>query len=214
MSNRREFVAWGALAIGTLAAARESAAFAQGTAPPRAAGAAAADPLYAFVYDDRFPDSAAFAAQARARGQRTQSLDHGDVTRLWYDDLYHQWKKGPVGIAGLTTPGALFVLETFGNDAGLRLQFKADHRRRGNQVEHRLFGPGPMLRAALPLETSGNQWSAHMGRVMCAARRRSFERSEVRLTTQVSGGPPGENDYLVSWVLAPRSRGSMTTWGS
>jgi len=211
MANRREFVTWGVLAIGAVAAARrESAAFAQGTAPPQAAGAALADPLYAIVYDERFPESAGFAAQARSLGQRTQNLDRGDVTSLWYDDLYHRWKKGPAAIAGLTAPGALFVLETFGNDAGLRLQFKADHRIQGNQVEHRLFGPSPMLRAALPLETNGNHWSAHMSRVMCGVRCTSFERTEARLMTQASGGLPGEHNYLVSWVLAPRSPGFIT----
>jgi hypothetical protein len=200
----------GALAMGAVAAGREAVAAAI-TAAQSHPHYAQADPLYAVIYDERFPQCAAFAARARSRGQRAEGLERGDVTRLWYDDLYHRWKQGPAAIAGLTAPGALFVLETFGNDAGLRLQFRAEHRQQGDRVEHRLCGPDVMLRNALTLQSSGSHWGAHMAQVVGGARPAHFGREEVRLMTHLRGAPQVEQNILVSWVLAPRPCRSRPT---
>ena len=196
--------------MGTFAAGREAVAAAITAAQPHTHHAEA-DPLYAVIYDERFPECTAFAARARSRGQRTEGLERGDVTRLWYDDLYHRWKQGPAAIAGLTAPGALFVLETFGNDAGLRLQFRAEHRQQGDRVEHRLCGPGVMLRNALPLESRSSRWSAHMAQVVGGTRPAHFGRDELRLMTRLPGAPQDEQNLLVSWVLAPRPLRSRAT---
>lgn len=66
--------------------------------------------LYKALYDSRFPASVAFAERLAALGTAVVAMT-GDMTRFWYDDLYHRWKDGPAAIAGLPAHGALFCLE-------------------------------------------------------------------------------------------------------
>jgi hypothetical protein len=79
---------------------------------------AQAEPFYKVIFDERFPAS---AAHARALGGTRMSMHgiRGDVTSLWYRDLYFQWKKQPAQIAGVTTRDSLFCLEILARDAGL-----------------------------------------------------------------------------------------------
>jgi hypothetical protein len=89
---------------------------------------AAAASVYKFIYDERFPEA---VAVARGLGARTKVGIHairGDVTWLWYHDLYHQWGPAKAGhdadqhlLAGITTPESLFCLEMLARDAGLRV---------------------------------------------------------------------------------------------
>src|SRR5258708_7867012 len=112
-SSRREFMRSGAMMLGALSAGDLSsmASAAEKADEHMPAQDSSALGIYMVVYDHRMPDSAAFAQRSRSLGLRTEDLDRGDVTALWYSDLYHRWKKGPVAIAGLTTYEALFVLE-------------------------------------------------------------------------------------------------------
>ena len=140
-SSRREFMRSGTMLFGALSAGGLSAmASAVGGADEHVpAQESSALEIYMVVYDHRMPDSAAFAERSRSLGLRTEDLDRGDVTALWYNDLYHRWKKSPVAIAGLTTYEALFVLEGFGNDAGLRRTFSAEHRIGGGSNRTQAF---------------------------------------------------------------------------
>lgn len=197
MLNRRTFLQAGVTAV-PLAA---GAALALG-AKQASAGGVQAVPLHTVVYDVRFADSVAFANEARWMGQRTSAIQ-GDVTRLWYDDLYHAWKDGPVAIAGLTTQDAMFCLEIFGNDAGLRLLVKGEHRIAAGRVEHRMSAPELAL-AGTSLDRCGADWSGRMAQMLvgCPATREG--RTDV---TAISGAPAaGEPVTLVSWLLAPRQR--------
>ena len=192
MANRREFMVAGALAAGAAPLARvESAAAA---IPQRIAE------LYTVVYDDRFPDSVAFAHQARRQGLRTSSI-RGDITSLWYDDLYHRWKMGPAAIAGLTAPDALFCLETFGADAGLRRVLKVEHRAGGQGIEHKLEGPSPLVQDAA-LDLCGAAWPGRMAQLAARCPASRARRMETAAGTH---GARLRADYpsLVSWVLAP-----------
>jgi hypothetical protein len=45
----------------------------------------------------------------------------GDITALWYHDLYFHWRNEPTPIAGITTSESLFCLELLARDAGLRV---------------------------------------------------------------------------------------------
>jgi hypothetical protein len=91
-----------------------------------AAAAAAAFPAGAapvvpdlFVFDGRHPDAAAAAAAAARLG--AQIAEAGDdLTELWRSRLRPLWGWGPSVLAGVTAPGALFVIETLA----------ADHRQR------------------------------------------------------------------------------------
>src|SRR5262245_7559240 len=79
-----------------------------------------AAPLYKAIFDERFPASVAFARDLNRRGVPVHGI-RGDITALWYHDLYFQWKKGPAPIDGVTTSESLFCLELVARDAGLRV---------------------------------------------------------------------------------------------
>jgi hypothetical protein len=158
--------------------------------------------LYAAIYDERFAPSLAFAREARSLGCSVRGLDRGDVTRLWYHDLYHRWRQGPAAIGGLTSPDALFVLETFGNDAGLRLRFRAEHRIAADRVEHRLRGPAELVGQAA-LGPAGEHWGARIAHLVArcpGARVTPIERDSVSMHAARAALAP---QLLVSWVLAP-----------
>jgi hypothetical protein len=80
--------------------------------------------LYKVLYDTRFPESVAFARRAALRGLSVFAMA-GDMTRFWYDDLYHRWRQGPVAIAGLTAHGALFCLERLAWEQRMRVIHRA-----------------------------------------------------------------------------------------
>jgi hypothetical protein len=75
---------------------------------------------YKAIFDERFPASIAWARDLDRRGVPVHGI-RGDVTALWYHDLYFRWKRGPVRIAGVTTKESLFCLELLARDAGLRV---------------------------------------------------------------------------------------------
>jgi hypothetical protein len=197
MLNRREFVT-----VAGLAAFPAPALW----AIPGISAASASDPglLYAVVYDDRFVASARFGAQAHRLGYGARAVS-GDVTPLWYDDLYHRWKRGPAAIAGLTTPETAMCLKLFGADAGLRCVFEAEHRFRPAEpaVEHRVRAPDGLGFAALA--ESGELWPELMLELLgkcpiAPARRESTVLSAVPVAT------PEDQPRLVSWLFAPLHR--------
>jgi hypothetical protein len=79
--------------------------------------------LYKVLYDTRFPASVAFARRAASRGLSVFAMA-GDMTRFWYDDLYHRWRQGPAAIAGLTAHGALFCLERLAWEQRMRVVYR------------------------------------------------------------------------------------------
>jgi hypothetical protein len=204
MINRRDFIL-----TGTFAALPFTACGARPVGLPGAKAAEPAAPIYTMVYDERFADSVAFAGEARRLGLRATGI-HGDVTALWYDDLYHRWRQGPAAIAGLTTANALFCLETLGNDVGLRRVLKAEHRGQPGRldIEHRLEGPAALLRSHA-LEDSGPLWARRMAHlaVRCPATREG--RVDGRAVSIGSSPQAADHPVLVSWVLAPTRRASL-----
>ncbi len=118
MTSRREF-----LQIGLMGAALVPVATVGGRRlRPEATfdGPAAPAPLYKMIFDERFPASVAFAQDASRRGIPVHGI-RGDITALWYHDLYFQWKDYPAPLAGMTTNESLFCLEMLARDAGLRV---------------------------------------------------------------------------------------------
>jgi hypothetical protein len=133
MTSRREL-----LQVGLVAAALPIVASIDEAA---AAHLTPAMPFYKVLYDTRFPASVAFAQRAAARGLDVHAMQ-GDMTRFWYDDLYHRWKAGPAAIAGLTAYGALFCLERLAWDQRMRVVYRSEHSvAPGGGVPHRFGGP-------------------------------------------------------------------------
>jgi hypothetical protein len=117
MTSRREFVQIGLTGVALLPLVPFDASL---------FASAAYGPFYKVIFDERFPQSVAFARALAGRWSPMHGIP-GDVTALWYDDLYHQWKSGARRIAGMTTKESLFCLEILARDAGLRVTHRQDH---------------------------------------------------------------------------------------
>jgi hypothetical protein len=59
----------------------------------------------------------------------------GDITALWYHDLYARLRTGPIAMAGLTLNGALFCLDVLARNHGMRVVFRQEHTQRLDGVE-------------------------------------------------------------------------------
>jgi hypothetical protein len=128
MTSRRELLKAGlaASAMAPLAARAGSAAIDAAPSAPIA--------LYKVLYDTRFAASVAFAERAAARGLAVYAMA-GDMTRFWYDDLYHRWREGPAAIAGLTAHGALFCLERLAWEQRMRVVHRREHVTTGARLD-------------------------------------------------------------------------------
>jgi hypothetical protein len=78
---------------------------------------------YKVIFDERFAGARAFANAAAARGISTVAI-RGDITKLFFDDLDLRWKRGPVVLAGYTTPASLFCLDLLARDRGMRVSHR------------------------------------------------------------------------------------------
>jgi hypothetical protein len=201
MTSRRAF-----LQIGITASAWPLASSAV-----RAAGAElpGADPLalYKVIYDQRFADSTAFADRAAALGLPVHAID-GDMTRFWYDELYHRWKQGPAAIAGLTAHGPMFCFEQLAQDQGMRVVFRAEHQfGPGGDVEHELTGPLSMLQHSLALNGGRADWAACMAEVVahCPKGRAEISCTAAASAARLRSAAP-DSESLYSWVIAPAVR--------
>jgi hypothetical protein len=169
--------------------------------------------IYKVVVDERFAESVEFGGRANGLGLDVQAIS-GDMTRLWYDDLYHEWQRRPVAIAGLTAHGPMFCLEMLGRDQGLRVVFKGVHAvDRSGTLRHALSGPIEMLDAALELGDDGEGWTCRIADVIARCPR---GRSEISTrATEAAGGASEtsglsrgtQRETLYSWVIAPAARG-------
>lgn len=102
-------------------------------ADSRTASAAGLPPLFRLLHDSRVPHSRVLAAAlwqglpaTAARSVPEQALA-GDVTRFWADELYPQWQKAPLALAGCTGQDQLFCLEQLARDHRLRVLWRAGH---------------------------------------------------------------------------------------
>lgn len=163
------------------------------------------EPLYRVYFDERFPACAAFADEMSRRALPTQAI-RGDITEVWFGDLYYRWKKAPEAIAGMTAPGAIFCLEMLARDAGMRTALRIDHRRlAGGRVEHEFAGPEEVFMRAADSESDAKDWPERMAEIVAQfpaerGRAATLRFSEADVTS--SNGP----DHLVTWVIAPARR--------
>lgn len=177
------------------------------SALPLAAGALAAPnerreavALYKVLYDTRFPESVAFATRAAEHGHTVHAMQ-GDMTRFWYDDLYHRWRQEPAAIAGLTAHGPLFCLEQLARDQRMRVVFRAEHAVSASGcVAHAVEGPAALVERTA--ETAvGRGWAEAMADIAVECPRRQAQRSAARVETAIAASRPTAQK-LYSWVIA------------
>ncbi|HEX5047455.1 MAG TPA: hypothetical protein VFX89_10065 [Gammaproteobacteria bacterium] len=202
MTNRREF-----LQIGIAASALPLAAQAARASEPLGWLGAAAPPsvpLYKAVYDSRFAVSVAFAGRAEALGVAVHAIE-GDMTRLWYDDLYHRWRNGPVAIAGLTAHGPMFCLERLAWDSGMRVVFRAEHAPLDGTLEHRVEGPVAMLGDARGAVTE-RAWGARFADLVTRCPSGRAELGSFSACAPAAADGAASTEPLYTWVIAPARR--------
>jgi len=157
--------------------------------------------FYKVVFDERFAASRAFAAEVQRLGLPVHGI-RGDVTSLWYDDLYARWKQSPAAIAGLTQKAPLFCLDLLARDQRMRLAYLGEHVRRSeSHVEHALSGPRKFVGQAR-LAESGPEWTSRLANLMSRFPENWLQAAPVIVAPLAGPGDPPE--HLVSWVIAPR----------
>jgi hypothetical protein len=196
MTSRREL-----LKAGLAASALQVAARAEMVAPDRTVEPVS---IYKVLYDTRFPAGVAFARRATARGLAVHAMA-GDMTRFWYDDLYHRWRQEPAAIAGFTAHGALFCLERLAWEQRMRVVYRGEHAPAADGcVAHRFEGPAELTSAAAAA-TVDPTWSAALADVLAECPRGRVQRRAAQsLTTSAARAPSSE--VLYSWVIAPVPR--------
>jgi hypothetical protein len=200
MLTRRTFL-HGSVALTGLALT--GATFAR-PAPALAAAVSPDMPLHAFIYDKSVAAGAAFGAAA-GPGVSTYAID-GDITELWTGVLADQWRKQAVAIAGLTQGSALFLLERFGWDHGLRVVFRAEHRPQADgSVAHRLDGPAPMLKLFEANAAQHRNLGACMADVVGACPAHAAAPASAALVGPAYAASAADG-LLYSWVIAPHAR--------
>ena len=193
MTSRREFLKAGLVASALPVTARADLA---------ARDASASVLLYKVLYDTRFAESVAFARRAAARGLAIHAMA-GDMTRFWYDDLYHRWRQDPAAIAGLTAEGALFCLERLAWDQRMRVVYRGRHSRgAGGCIAHRFEGPAPLLPAAIAAAAS-DTWAADLANVVSGCPSGRVQNHVAQVSTPADAAP---SEALFSWVIAPVPR--------
>ena len=157
---------------------------------------------YKIIYDERYHDSVAFAGEAKKLGAAVRGIK-GDVTDLWYNDLYHEWQKGPAAIMGMTTEDALFCLQILAQDRRMHVVFRVDHNYlSGNKVEHVITGTARVPHEVAELASVGPAWNIRMSNVVMQFPDERVNPAETRIITQLDRTVTDQQP-LVTWVIAP-----------
>ena len=206
MASRREFLQAGLASLAlpiTARAALSPEIFSFAGEPPSI-------PLYKLVFDERFAASRAFASEAKSLGAAVHGIK-GEITDLWFNDLYARWKQGPAAIAGLTAHGPLFCLERLAWDQRMRVVFRAEHSYRPDgHIEHALAIPESMARRASELSGRGQHWPIWMANLVTRCPEglspSQAQSSKTKIFVSLANSADDAAEPLISWVIAPLVR--------
>jgi hypothetical protein len=155
------------------------------------------------VFDERFAECRAFAAELRTAGIFISAI-RGDVAELWYGDLRAHLSENGLPVTGLTDRTSLFCLEELARDVGMRVIFRAEHiidREQDGHARHFAVGPASLVAATRSLPPG-----AEFGRAMARLIGRLDIREARDAAAQKRTGPfsPHNKTVLVSWIIASR----------
>ena len=166
------------------------------------APARAHSPFQRAVFDERFAECRAFAAELNSAGVLTSAI-RGDVAELWYGDLRAHLSENRLPVAGLTDRTSLFCLEELARDVGMRVIFRVDHIiDPDGHAQHSAVGPASLAAVTRNLPPE-------FGHTMAGL----FSQFDI---VALDGGGPGDTaaqkrtgpfspknkTALVSWIIA------------
>lgn len=149
------------------------------------------------VTDDRFPQARAFADHAASNGLRSFRFS-GEMSSVWFDQLFPALQATPLPLLGLTNIGALFCFEQLAWLVGLRVHLRIDHHD---------DSPGAHHVASATLSSSMRSQLAAAGPAFggpaldVALACRSDWHDCTHAPIRKSSAPAA--DALVTWVIAP-----------
>jgi hypothetical protein len=161
--------------------------------------------LYKIVYDDREVEGRHFGARFAAAGFATATVGD-DPTWLWFDDLHHHWRRA--GVAGLTTPAVALSLKLMAELAGVRAVIWGLHQIGLGRTSHDLSATKPALAAWKRQADAGAAWTEALHGMIVAA---AAQPTAAARFTHASGAREDGAREMVSWMLAPVSKGSAGT---
>lgn len=204
MTTRRECLQ-GALALSSLALSGTALAKSPPILPTPTGVTDWMD-FHTVVYEPGVAASAAFGAAIARRGMATYAID-GDITGLWTGELADLWRTKPVAIAGMTSYPAMFVLERFGWDHGLRVVLRAEHKADANgRILHHLEGPQTLLRRFEANLAQQPRFGACMAGLVAQCPQAPNGPSTTTALASSTVATPSETPTLYSWIIAPRAR--------
>jgi hypothetical protein len=159
--------------------------------------------LYKIIFDERFAASRQFGEAAGRQGVAATAI-RGKVNELWRDDLYHQWQDKPQAIAGMTTAAALFLLAMMGEDAGMRVLYRAHHVASEGGA-HPVFGPVAILARQPALAGASEQWARTAANIVTSWPRVGNTRTPPGSTVMDAGRHLLAPDTLITWIMAPKA---------
>lgn len=154
------------------------------------------------VYDKRYAEAIAFAAECRSLGASVHPIE-GQVHDVWQEHLYQSWRESKTPVAGLTDFRALFLLQMMARDAGMRPVLRAHHYVDGDETHHEVFGPQRLRGAAtVRLVEADADWSRAIARLVVQL---PAGHSSIRdgSSNVIDADARTLNHHtLVSWVIA------------
>jgi hypothetical protein len=197
MVNRREFLEAAAASAFPIAGASQRKGGTKENSPESGT-------LHTALIDERFRESRSVGARLAARGAVLLRVPDGDVTQVWLEHIGPLWKTQPATIGGLTARPALFCLEQFALNCGLRVVFHAEHIvQRQGRTEHRVLrGADAAGISVRDLVLAGWLWPARIAEALAAHPRPAvhghFGLSEAALGPTLPSGA----QLLTSWLIA------------
>jgi len=197
MANRREFIQGSVAMAVAVAAAPGMSVFAAVPAPMD---------LYKVVFDQRFSACRTFGAEAKRLGASVHGVS-GDITDLWYHDLYYRWRQSPAAIAGMTRHSSLFGLEMMAGDVGMRVIYRAHHRPGQNgAITHEVFGPSAAQRRQAELRGPEADWSRTAANIVMTWPADMTAISKAQSNIAGADQKRVGSETLISWIIAPVRR--------
>lgn len=170
-----------------------------GAPAARAVSRAEASPVPGRAIIDRsLPGGEAFAQGAREHGAAVEWFS-GDVSLLWLTKLTPMLRARAEPIAGLTHAGALFCLERWAWDLGMRVVMRVDHVPTAGGGWRHEDGARLPAAAAAHLQAAGPDFARQAAAVAFAG---SSLWGDCTHAAAARGGD-GQPDPIVSWVIAP-----------